>query len=121
MPVNSLIMNFNVKISLLGLDEITDVSNLTNLSPRHSTEDVLSPIGLTQAILCGRLAPGTPCPGRLHMFLDVHNDLRMYSVLLTSLRHFSVIALWPGLTGLPHPVTRQDVLNDLLLIPSRLR
>ncbi len=49
---------FTFTLLLPGLDEITDVSNLTNLSPRYSIDEVLSPIGLTQSILCGRLAPG---------------------------------------------------------------
>ncbi|XP_023321296.1 NACHT, LRR and PYD domains-containing protein 12 [Eurytemora carolleeae] len=41
-----------------GLDEITDVANLTNLNPKYTVDEVLTPIELTQSILCGRLAPG---------------------------------------------------------------
>jgi len=42
-----------------GLDEITDVANLTNLNQKFSVDDILSPIEFTQAIICGRLAPGS--------------------------------------------------------------
>ena len=42
-----------------GLDEITGVASLSTLSPRCSPEEVLSPLELTQALLCGRLARGS--------------------------------------------------------------
>jgi hypothetical protein len=45
------------------------VSNLTSLSGKYSTEEILTPIGLTQSILCGRLAPGTPVPGHVACLL----------------------------------------------------
>jgi len=42
-----------------GLDEITGVASLSNLNPKYAPDDVLSPLELTQALLCGRLAPGS--------------------------------------------------------------
>lgn len=42
-----------------GLDEITGVASLSNLNPKYNPDDILSPLELTQALLCGRLAPGS--------------------------------------------------------------
>ena len=42
-----------------GLDEITGVASLVNLPAKYSQADELSPLELTQAILCGRLLPGS--------------------------------------------------------------